>query len=46
MAEEDLVHWRKLLDLPEKVKPTHLAAAQKKAGNAVMYRIWVHVKSN
>jgi hypothetical protein len=46
LGEEEVSHWRGLLTLSEKPTALEFATAAKSAGDAVMYRIYTHVKND
>jgi hypothetical protein len=47
MTSEEVDHWRPLFKkLSEKPTAREFAAASKAAGDAVMYRMWTHVKGD
>jgi len=46
LLEEEVAHWRNLLKLSENPTTKEFAASAYNAGNAVMYSMWLNVKSN
>jgi len=46
LRAEEVDHWRDILKLSENPTALEFAKAAKSAGDAVMYRMWTHVKSD